>query len=262
MVLFIIVIVTLFLYLIVCLLYYFMQPKLLFKRKQFPVDFPFHYEFPFEELFWKTDDGNTLNGLWFKTPNPKGVILFLHGNSGHMGRSGNYFKRIQNLGYDVVMYDYRGYGKSTGTPTKQSLYSDSLEIFDWVKQQYPNTKIIVHGLSLGSHIASYVASHRALHLLILETPFLKIENAAKYRYPILPVKLLLRYPFNTAEFLSNITCPIHVFHGDCDKIVPLSEPQSFPKYNPNVTLTIIKDGNHKNLHDFPLYQSTLEMLLK
>ena len=261
MILLIVLIVIIVLYLIACVLFYFLQEFLLFKRKQFRKDFPYHYDFPFEELFWDTPDGNTLNGLWIKVPNPKGVILFLHGNSGHMARSGNYFKRVKDLNYDVVLYDYRGYGKSTGVPAKETFYSDAILIFDWVKKQYPQSKIIVHGLSLGSHIATYLGAHRKFDLLIMETPFLSIAHIAKFRFPMLPGTFLLKYNLDSSEFLPHITCPIHVFCGDKDTVVPLSEPLLIPNYNPNVCVTIIKDANHKNVHEFDEYHQKFEEIL-
>ena len=234
----------------------------MFKRTHIACDFPFHYEYPFSELFWKTDDGTVLNGLHFTVKHPKGVILFLHGNSGHMGRSGSYFKRVKDLDFDVVLYDYRGYGKSTGTPSKATFYSDALLVYDWVKQQYPLLPIVVHGLSLGSHVAASVAAHRAISLLILETPFLNLLHIAQYRYPILPARLLLRNNMNSAEFLPLINCPIYVFHGDNDTVVPLSEAQRIPLYNGNVKMIVIRQGTHKNLHEFSEYQHTLEAILK
>jgi uncharacterized protein len=262
MILWLLLVLIVLLYLVACVLYYFLQEKMLYKRKRFRQNFKYHYDFPFEELFWKTADGNTLNGLRFTVENPKGVILFLHGNSGHMGRSGNYFKRVKDLNYDVVMYDYRGYGKSTGTPTKATFYNDVIQIFDWIKENYPELPIVIHGLSLGSHVATYVAAHRTVRLLIMETPFLSLARIAKIRYPILPGALLLKHRLNSADFLPEIACPIHVFHGDKDNIVPITEAQCIPLYNGHVKMTVIKGGNHKNLHDFPQYQHTLEELLK
>jgi fermentation-respiration switch protein FrsA (DUF1100 family) len=250
------------LYVIACCLFYFFQQKVLFKQTRFAHDFPFHYDEHFEELFWNTPDGHSLNGLLFTVDNPRGLILFMHGNSGHMGRSGNYFKRVKDLHYDVLLYDYRGYGKSTGNPTTHNFYSDALLIFDWARNKYPHIPIVIHGLSLGSHIATYVAAYRAIDLLILETPFLSLARIATYRYPLIPGKRLLRFPLNSADFLPLVTCNIQVFHGDKDTIVPLSEPLLFSHYNTNVTLTIIKNGNHKNLHEFDEYQATLEHILK
>jgi fermentation-respiration switch protein FrsA (DUF1100 family) len=262
MILFYLILIAIFLYLVACSLFYFFQHKVLFKQTKFAQNYPYHYDYPFEELFWKTEDGESLNGLLFTVKNPKGLILFLHGNSGHMARSGNYFKRVKDLKYDVLLYDYRGYGKSTGKASTHSFYTDALQIFDWAQEKYPTLPIVIHGLSLGSHIACYVASKRAIRFLIMETPFLNLAAIASYRFPLIPGKHLLRYPLNSADYLPLITCPIHVFHGDKDSIVPLSEALKIPLYNPNVIFTIIKNGDHKNLHDFEEYQQTLEKILR
>lgn len=248
-------------YLGICVSFYFFQDNFLFKRTQFPLDYKFHYEFPFEELFWKTNDGNSINGLWFKQTNPKGVILFFHGNSGHMGRSGNYYKRVRDKNFDVVLYDYRGYGKSTGKPSMKNLYTDALLVFDWVKKQYPDKPIVLHGLSLGSHIASFVASHYDVELLILETPFCDLPQVAQHQYPYLPVKLLMKYNLKTSRFLPQIKAQIHIFHGTRDRVVPLSEPLKIAKLS-GASITIIDGANHKNLHDFLEYNIALEQLLK
>ncbi len=252
--------VTIGLYIIILLIMYLFQEKMLFKQTKFPQNFPYHYEYPFDEINWIMTDGIKINGLHFKVRNPKGVIIFFHGNTGHMGRSGNYFKRVAHCGYDVVMYDYRGYGKSGGTITKETLYSDAEHVYDWVQQQYPHHKIVLHGLSLGAHIACYIASKKNPDYLLLETPFRSLINAAKYQYPFVPMHLILRYNLDSTAFLQHVHCPIHVFHGNKDKVVPLKEALSILEYS-DAKITVFKGGTHKNIHEFAEYKAILHNIL-
>ena len=256
----VIIVICVVFYAVLCALFSVFQHKLLFKQTRFPSNHRFHYEFPFEELNWKTMDGNKINGLWFKQQNPRGVILFFHGNSGHMGRSGNYFGHVKEHGYDVVMYDYRGYGKSTGFISRRNLYSDGLMVAEWVKAQYPGVPIVYHGLSLGSHVAAYVATKVSPALLILETPFCDLTKLAQRKYFFMPVRLLSRFNLCTSCFLSRISAPIHVFHGTNDKVVPLSEAQLVAELS-GAEITVVVGGTHKNLREFMAYSKTLKQLL-
>ena len=123
---------VLVLYLLACCLFYLFQGKMLFKRTKLPLNYRYHYEWPFKEINWETEDGNKINGILFEHESPKAILLFLHGNSGHMGRSGNYFARVKEYPISVLLYDYQGYGKSSGTPTQKNLYSDVLFVYDWI----------------------------------------------------------------------------------------------------------------------------------
>ena len=250
-----------FLYLLACCFFYFFQGKLLFKRTKLPTNYRYHYEWPFKELNWQTEDGNLVNGILFEHESPKAILLFLHGNSGHMGRSGNYYARVREYPISVLLYDYRGYGKSTGKPIQKNLYSDVLLVYDWIKESFPNIPIFVHGLSLGSHIATYLASRRKIEYLILETPFLNISHIARYKYPYFPTGLLLRFRLDSSIYLKNIECPICVLHGDCDKTVPLQEAMLLPTVNPNIDFVIIHGGTHKNLKDFDVYKQKLHSII-
>jgi len=228
----------------------------------FPQDYKYHYDFPFNEIFWATPDGQKINGIQCKnTHNTKGVVLFFHGNSGHMGRSANYFKRVRDYDYDLVLYDYRGYGKSTGKITAQSFYDDALLVYDWVVQQYAGKPIIIHGLSIGCHFAIYTASKRKPDMLILDAPFFSLRSVAKYRYPLIPASLMVRYPFDNSLYINDVNCPIYIFHGTYDKVVPMWESENL-KAIKDLHLIAVSRGTHTDLHEYMEYNQIFHEILK
>jgi len=137
----------------------------------------FQFDQPFEEYFIKTPDGETLNALLFKSPNtPKGFILYFHGNAGNLQRWGNYAIDFTELDYDILMVEYRGYGKSTGTPSEVDFYADAQVVLDWAKANIPFSRLIIYGRSLGSGVATQLAIKNSPDLLILETPFNELKK--------------------------------------------------------------------------------------
>ncbi|HTH57816.1 MAG TPA: alpha/beta fold hydrolase [Cyclobacteriaceae bacterium] len=138
-------------YIIGCVLLYFWQEKLIFRPHKLDVNYVFRFSQPFEELNLKTDDGEMLNGLLFKSDSSRGLIFYLHGNGGTVASWGSVAKVYTDLHYDVFFIDYRGYGKSTGNIQSQSqLFHDNQIAYDFLKTKYDEAKIIVLGYSIGT----------------------------------------------------------------------------------------------------------------
>ncbi|MFB6305666.1 MAG: alpha/beta hydrolase, partial [Flavobacteriales bacterium] len=209
------------LYGLIFLFLYLFQEKLIFHPKKLPDDFKFHFDNDFEEKNYYPEEGVKINSLHFFTrvSNKKGIILYLHGNSGSNQQWGmvaeNYLKR----GYDLFTMDYRGFGKSRGKLSENALFMDAHYIYNYLKYQYRENEIIVYGVSLGTGIASYISSINSPKMLILETPYYSLMDLAEHYYPFLPHSLILNYPLRTAKYLKNVKCPLYIFHGDQDKIV-------------------------------------------
>ena len=109
------------------------QDKLIFRADKLDPSYIFKFDRPFEEYFIPTPDGHSINILWFKpSGESRGLVLYFHGNANNLQRWGNYAEDMVQLGYEVVMMDYRGYGKSTGTPSEQFLYDDAALLYQWV----------------------------------------------------------------------------------------------------------------------------------
>lgn len=234
------------------------QERILFHPKHFPRDFEYCYDWEFEEFFLSPEPGIELNAMRIKKPNSRGAILYLHGNRGHLGKSGSFYNRVKDFGYDVILYDYRNYGKSNGILSYKSLLSDGRFIFNWIAEQYGEENIIVHGSSLGSGIASFIASQFNPKKLVLETPYYSIIKTARYKYPYAPVKFLNKFPLSNARFLPRVQCESHIIHGTMDKTVPYAAARALKSLCPKAQLHTIEGGGHSNLKEFDEYHKVLK----
>jgi uncharacterized protein len=236
---------------------YLFQDRLIFQSTTLPPHHVFSFDQPYQEFTITTPDREKLSVLWFTSGNhPKGVVLYFHGNAGNLQRWGHYAADLTTLGYDVVMMDYRGYGKSTGKPGEQVLYSDALIFWNWVQEKNHFGKMILYGRSLGAAVATELATHVQPDLLILETPFDRLRSAtlARLWWKLAPMK----YEFPTASYLSEVKCRKVIFHGTDDGVVPLeSAGRLKPFLGEADRFIVIPEGGHANLREFPLYHTTL-----
>ena len=242
---------------------YFLQEKLLFLPTQLDPSYQFQFNHSFEELFLEPDKKVSINALHFKVDEPKGVILYFHGNAGDLSRWGIITEYFVQRQYDVLVMDYRTYGKSTGVLSEAALYSDAQFCYKYLKERYAESEITIYGRSLGSGIATYLSSHNNPKQLILETPYYSISDVAKHRFPIFPVKQLLRYEFPSYKYIKNVGCPISIFHGTNDVVVPFKSGKKLFEIAPTdkATFTIIEGGEHNNLVDYDSYHQRIEELL-
>ena len=144
------------------------------------------YHFPdlFREVFLESGPGTKFHSLWFQTKNrpPRGVVLYLHGNAGSLERWGEIGPRFTQLGFDILIPDYRGYGKSTGPQSEKAFYQDADSCWKFLEENYPKVPKIIFGRSIGSGPACWLAAHTNPNGLILETPFPSMKN---YFIPII-----------------------------------------------------------------------------
>jgi fermentation-respiration switch protein FrsA (DUF1100 family) len=242
---------------------YFLQEKMLFLPTVLAQDYQYHFTHPFEELFFKTEEQAIINALHFKAENPKGVILYFHGNAGDLSRWGTIAEYFVEKNYDVLIMDYRTYGKSIGKLSEDALYNDALYCYDFLKKHYAESEITIYGRSIGTGIATYTASKNHPKQLILETPYYSMIDVAQKRFPIFPVKQLLRYKLPTFDFLKNVICPITLIHGSDDNIIPIESAEKLYRSasNENLSFTIIEGGSHNNLMDFEAYHLVIDEVL-
>ena len=223
------------------------------------------YSFPgnFEEINLKTPDGARLNAVHFKLDDPKGVILYFHGNAGELASWGLVVQKFVKMDYDVLVMDFRSYGKSTGEMNEKALYDDAQLFYDLLLKKYPEDEITVYGRSLGTTFATYVAAFNTPKQLILEAPLYSLEKIAQERFPFFPVSWVLKYEFPTYEYLKNVSSPILIFHGTEDRVVNYrhSEELSKIKTKGKLDLITVPRANHRNLVESELYKSTLDSIL-
>ncbi|MGF1557709.1 MAG: alpha/beta hydrolase [Flavobacteriaceae bacterium] len=250
-------------YLLISVLLYFLQDLFLFKPEKLPKDFQFHYENQeIEEYNIETRDGATINGLRFKTQNPKGVVFYLKGNSKSIKGWGKFAVDFTRHGYEVIMIDYRGFGKSTGRRTQKAVKRDLQLVYEKLKEKVAEKYIILYGRSLGSGFATKLASMNNPRMLILDAPYYSLSKVAKRYMPFMPLSILIKFPMPTYKWLQYVECPIHILHGTDDKLIPFKTSVKLSKIKPKqTTLHSIIGGGHKNLNTFESYHKILEDII-
>lgn len=250
-------------YIVISIAIYYLQEYFIFKPEKLPKDFQFHYENQVvDEYNLSSTDGAMLNGLHFKSNNPKGVVLYLKGNSKSIKGWGKFAVDFTRHGYDVIMFDYRGFGKSTGRRSQKNIIRDLQMIYDELKKRVAEKYIILYGRSLGSGFATKLASVNSPRMLILESPYFSLKKVAGRFAPFMPLSLALRFPIPTYKWIKYVKCPIFIIHGTKDKLIPVSSSVKLSQINPDSTrLYMVIGGGHKNLNDFPLYHKMLEEII-
>jgi len=251
------------LYLLTAFGFYFFQERFVFQGDKLPADYAFQFNEAFEEHFISMHDGVQVNALLFTTKLPvKGLILYFHGNADNLQRWGKYAGDLTRLGYDVLMVDYRGYGKSGGEPSEAALYQDAQTVLDWSRQNFQYNRLILYGRSLGAAVASKLATSTEADYLILETPFDEINSVA---HPVFkPVTRLLskRMILSNKDHLQHVNFGVLVIHGTDDWVVPLESAIKLKAYlKPGDEFVIIEGGGHKNLNEFAEYHLAIATVL-
>ena len=248
---------------------FFFQDSIIFQGKVLPVNYIFTYQrdssqAKLEEYFIRTEDGENLNALLFRTKlKSKGLILYFHGNADYLQRWGKYAVDFTKLGYDILMMDYRGYGKSTGKPTERDLYKDALTVYRWSQDSIKYSRLIIYGRSLGSAVASNLSTVVTPDLLILETPFDELKGAVYEPLKPFLYFLPLHSSFSNKQFLSKVKCRKVLIHGTKDQVVPISSALRLkPLLVDGDEFVIIEGGSHRNLRDFESFHTALAEALK
>lgn len=242
---------------------YFLQEKMIFMPEPLPQDYSYSFPTNFEEINLMTDDGARLNALHFKVEEPKGVVLYFHGNAGELSSWGIVVQKFVDMRYDVLVMDYRTYGKSTGKISEKALYNDAQSFYDLLLKNYAQDDIVVYGRSLGTTFATYVAAKNHPKQLFLEAPFYSLDEVAGQRFPFFPVSWFLKFHFPTHQYLQEVSSPILIFHGTNDFVVNYknSEKLSKIKTKGKLTFMTIPDGSHNNLTNSEIYRKTLDSIL-
>ncbi|WP_027377447.1 alpha/beta hydrolase [Kaistella palustris] len=246
--------------LIIGLLIYFFQHKFFFQPEKLSPDFKFAYDHLMaEEKTVETEPGAKINYLHFQVAEPKGVVIYLKGNTKSIKGWGKFAVDFTRLGYEVVMMDYRGFGKSTGKRTVEAMKRDSQFIYNIVKEEFPENKIVVYGRSLGSGFAARLAAKNNPRMLILTSPLYSLLRTIHRYLPFMPAKPFLRYNIPTFQYLKDVRCPIKIIHGSDDNLVPINTAVDLSEINPELTrLYVILRAGHINIHQFEEYHRVME----
>ena len=204
-----------------------------------------------------------INACLFTASKSKGLIFYLHGNGGSLKNWGSVAKYYNDLGYDLFMIDYPGYGKSTGHLTSmQQLFDAVSTAYAFIKPNYPEDHIIILGYSIGTGPAAWLASKNHPQKLILLAPYYSLNDLVTKTYPYLPV-LILKYHINTYQYIQHTAAPITIFHGDADEIIYYGSSLKLKQYlKPSDTLITLHNQTHNGIDENIDYLNNLKNLLK
>lgn len=250
-------------YALLLVVVYLIQEKFIFKPEKLHQDFKYKYDAPFKELFFDVEEGVRINGLHFWVDKPLGLILYFHGNSRSIKGWARYAKDFFRYNYDVVLVDYRGFGKSTGKRTEKDMLKDMQFVYNTLSVQYTEHHMIVYGRSLGSGFAAKIASENKPRYLILDAPYYSFRKVVERFLPILPMRFLLRFHLRTDKWIRHVNCHTYIIHGTKDWMIPIKNSEKLQALNPRkITLLRITGGGHNNLPSFPEYHSIIRDILQ
>ena len=176
----------------------------------------------FEEVRITTADRVDLHGWYVPAPADAPVILLCHGNAGNIAHRLDWLEILRGMGFAVLLFDYRGFGRSSGTPTEQGTYLDARAAWDYLTNTkgFSPRSIVIVGESLGGPIAAHLAKDVAPGALILVSTFTSVPNLARTLYWYLPVRRLARIQYPTAEYVARVHVPTLVIHSRDDETIP------------------------------------------
>lgn len=233
----------------------------------FPMKFPEGYWTPHgiavEDAWCIAADGTKIHGWYVPHAQPRAVVLFCHGNAGNITHRDDVIRELHDrVGATVLVFDYRGFGKSEGKPDEPGVLADARAARTWLAQKagVAENRIVLMGESLGGAVAVDLATDGA-RALILENTFNSMPDVAAYHYPWAPVRLLMRTHFNSAEKIRSYHGPLYQSHGDRDSIVPLQFARRlFDAANEPKHFLLITGADHNDPR-MPAYYDKLRAFL-
>lgn len=164
---------------------------------------------PFEQLHFPTADGETLHGWFVPAPESRATVLLFHGNAGSIAHRLPWLPMFRELHLSALLFDYRGYGASTGKPSEEGTYADADAAWRWLTEAWkiPPERIVLIGESLGGAVAARLASRVRPAALVLHSAFTSVPDLAGEIYPFLPARMLARFRYDTRAALTDVRCP-------------------------------------------------------
>lgn len=180
-----------------------------------------------ETVWLTTEDGLRIEAWYLPTPGARGVALLAHGNAGNLSHRIDYAPMFHHLGYSLLLFEYRGYGRSQGRPSEQGTYADARAAWRYLVAQrgVAPQRIVLIGESLGGAVAARLAASERPGALVLASSFVSVPELAADLYPWLPARWLARYRYDTLAALQQVACPVFVAHSRQDEIVPFEHGQ-------------------------------------
>ncbi|WP_298137651.1 alpha/beta fold hydrolase [Flavobacterium sp.] len=250
------------LYLLYVSYVYFNQAEMVFVANKLPKNYKFEFNQSFEEFNIPSYDGKKQNGLLFKTSNSKGIVFYLHGNAGSLDSWGSNAKIFTDLGYDIFFLDYRGFGKSEGQiEDQEQVFKDISIVYDEIVSKYKYNQKIIIGYSIGTGLATYLASIKNPDKLILQAPFFNFLEFSTLRAPYFP-DFLKKFQFETNKYIVKVKAPIYLFHGNQDQLISFDNSVRLKKIiKPTDSLFTLENQGHIGINDNEDFKYKLKVIL-
>lgn len=245
---------------------WFRQESLMFFPVPLPANYPLAREPDIHERTVEVD-GASLSVMHLKLPDPKGVIFFLHGNAGNLSGWFSNAEFYRRANFDLVMPDYRGFGKSTGhIASARQLQEDVRAVWDAFAAQYQGKRVVLYGRSLGTGLVANLAAQLSAQgqrpdLTVLVSPYSSIRALTSEYYPWVPAALV-RYPLDTASHLQRIAGPVMLVHGERDVLIGRHHAERLKAVLPSAQLLVVPGATHNDIHEFPVYRQELLQALQ
>jgi hypothetical protein len=200
----------------------------------------------FEAVTIAAADGVQLSGWWVPAAQPGLTLIHFHGNAGNISHRLELLEIFHQLGFSVLLFDYRGYGASEGSAGEEGVYLDAGAVWRYVTERrgVAPQKIVLHGQSLGAAVAAWLAARQQPAALIVESGFTSVPELAADLYWWLPVRYLARLKFDTKEALGRVRCPVLVIHSRNDEIIPYGHAQRLFEAAPGPKRMLTISGDH------------------
>ncbi len=235
-------------YLVLTLLLYIFQERMIFLPSRAITITPANMGIEAEDVWFESANGKKLHG-WFAFHDPDAVtILFSHGNAGNISGRVHTMKNFVDMGFNVLIYDYQGYGKSEGRPTEKGIMQDGLAAWDLLVEEHNISpdRILPAGRSLGGAVTMYIADYHNTRAVALESTFTSMPDVAARVYRIFPVRLLARVEMNSLERIRNFEGAMLVAHSPDDRVIPYDMGRTLYESARGPTQWLEMTGNHND----------------
>jgi uncharacterized protein len=252
-------------YLALCLMLLLLQSRLVFFPTRALEATPADARLAYEDVWLRTDDGLRLHGWWVPVAEPRGTVLFFHGNAGNISHRLVSLRTFHRLGYSTLIFDYRGYGRSEGSPSEAGTYRDAEAAWRHLTEERgiaPET-IALFGRSLGGAVAAWLAERHPTGAVILESTFTSVPDLGAELYPFLPVRLLARIRYPTLARMEHLRAPVLVVHSRNDDIIPFHHGRRLweAAREPKAFLELVGTHNDGFVTTGPRYETELARFL-
>ena len=231
------------LYVVICVGLYFVQDSIIFDAQKLDKSHRFRSG---EEIRIPVDKNISLSTYHLPVKNPKGVVLYFHGNRGNIRRCIRQIESFAPAGYELYMPDYRGYGKSDGQiSNEKDFFEDAQKVYDYVKSIHSESQISIVGYSLGTGPSTYLGAHNKPKEVVLIAPFISFIDM-KNRWTHLIPDFLLKFKLDNSKHILESNCPFTILHGTQDEVIPYDSSEALESIDPDrIDLITLRGEGHR-----------------